>query len=260
MTITSNPASFSGTIALLDVLGAGAYDIGKSMELIAKRNECVNRAFSALEEASKKSAEKFGNASEYYYQILTPSVLTFGDTIAFVWRDEDGKELYQLDGVIAFVSLVHNMLFHRGEFVRGSIARGEIVFDPDSNTVLGPAVAASARCYDKHQMIGVIADESLSSSLTSLYDSDKSGSFIETYGSTFEKYQVPYKGGKKQDLWTLNWPSVMSKHLSQEALSKRGFQSAGEVIANKLDQHEWPERDIEKRKNTMEFVERLLGS
>jgi hypothetical protein len=225
-----------GFIALIDVLGAKNFTTNKSKDFIRQRDEIIEKT----KDYYSATIEKIINDKTIVY----PEIATFGDTIIFTWNvtSEYKYKTVHLMAIwlnrIMTLGLACNLLF------RGALSFGEYIFDSNSNTVLGPAIADAASWYEEADWLGIIATPSCGFLIDTSSGFNKSRN-IDIF-KWLVKYPVPLKSGKTLLLFALNWPYDL-------------FIDEKEVTANSLLSHIFetniPKGTESKYFNSMNFLE-----
>lgn len=86
---------------------------------------------------------------------------------------------------------VKNELFFRGAISFGDYSRGP-------NAVIGPTIDDTSICYDKPELIGIVASEAFNN-LINYYDKNNYNCY------PFIKYDLPLKGSILHNWWLLKW-------------------------------------------------------
>ena len=185
----------SGVVILLDALGASGFSDAQIRDFLAARST-VNSMLSELATFKPSKTPK----------LCEPKIFTFGDTIAITIELRSKKykksHLYLVSWLLRryiYRSLEHGILF------RGAFSLGNYFADPDSNTVMGPAVSDAAAWYEKADWAGVMSTPYTKNMLD--YEFMWADGNVHP-GGYFLEYPVPLKGGRSIDLYTLDWPSA----------------------------------------------------
>jgi hypothetical protein len=140
-------------------------------------------------------------------------------------------------------SLENRLLF------RGSLSIGDFrLVDDATNTVMGTAVSDAAAWYDKADWIGIAATPHATMLIQSL---------VELEGRSIDhvlvNYDVPLRGGSKQDAKSINWP----KAFYVKSLRPKLPGSARSILLSFLAAHRVPLGTESKYANSIAFFDKI---
>jgi hypothetical protein len=202
------PKVTRGIVAMLDALGVRNASIEETRKFISsiprmrEYTELVNTALIG----SHPQLRDLWKEENF-------SIHNFGDTFLLVWKlTNPSDELLGLVTIGRVLSMViFNGLYGRIR-LRGAVSIGDIILDERS--VLGPAINDVASWYDKAEFIGAVATPECGQHLSYIelkpvaagFNDEKTGK--RELDASFQKYDVPVKGGSTRNLWVVNWPDI----------------------------------------------------
>lgn len=233
-----------GLVAILDALGAATYSRDEADRFLESR-EVVMEATEAIVATSLK---RFDPAKLRTF--------TFNDTIVFTYRLENLQPtaIRDIETFCHVLRTFEILSMAKGVFFRGALAIGEFYrLDPETNTVMGPAVSDAAAWYGLADWIGINATPHATMLINA---------FLETAGPldhVLVDYKVPLKDGRKVPLKAVNWP----KGFHVRTLRPTGFGDAPRAMfLSVLTQNRVPLKTEPKYFHTIDFfdfVEREQG-
>lgn len=239
----------NGVVVLLDALGASQFGLDECEDFVRKRDEI-------MDEASKSYLlDKHHELLKYD---LAPTISAiFGDTLLFAWSFDGDKAASQPVALKFLAMWLAHFIWDgvkRQIFYRGAMSTGEILVNPGSNTVIGPAVVDAAAWYEQADWFGVIATPSfgigidhfdlIKQSAANNNDSDEyrkysaacqafstdtlQSSILEDYYSpALVRYSVPLKTDQEKEMWVASWPYALLKlHNDSKGKAKVAFLDA----------------------------------
>jgi hypothetical protein len=146
----------------------------------------------------------------------------FSDTIIITIKSQNYDKSNNLVNYIKSVGLALCEIIQEailnGLFFRGSINFGEYL--KSSDAIIGPTIDDAAICYDKPEIIGIVASSEFKT-LLDMYCNDHGTCY------PFTKYDLPLKRSVLKDWWLLKW----NYNASEECL--RILESRYRYYANK---------------------------
>ncbi len=146
----------------------------------------------------------------------------FSDTIIITIKSQNYDKSNNLVNYIKSVGLALCEIIQEsilnGLFFRGSINFGEYLRSSDA--IIGPTIDDAAICYDKPEIIGIVASSEFKT-LLDMYCNDHGTCY------PFTKYDLPLKRSVLKDWWLLKW----NYNASEECL--RILESRYRYYANK---------------------------
>ncbi len=189
----------NGLICLIDALGARQ---AKPNYFLKSQANMIKRLW--------KNKEKFASKHNYNWSDDL-DILSFGDTIVFLWPIDDEPELYLEEFGYYLRSVIYWGLENEIPF-RGAVSSGAFLYrkEQDNTAILGPAVADAAAWHQMADWIGIILTPSCGLKFANC--SNQFDSYQEKMkfplGRLFIEYNVPLKPSRKLRLWSIAWPAT----------------------------------------------------
>lgn len=221
-----------GIIVLLDVLGTKGKWKTNNPAKISKRWDTLITTF---EDAIKKAL---------HGKNLTPSFLTFSDTIMIIIKTEEIPEvLIQLASSLRAPFVVSMMIEMP---LRGCISTGK--FHHDKTLIIGPAIDEAAAYYDLPQWVGISAAPSANREITKINQSNPTA-----VKENFFMCDIPLKESIEQNAWALKWTENSDKTISETSKSlKSHYNNTIGIIDSQLS-NDNPIDVALKWRNTLRF-------
>jgi hypothetical protein len=234
-----------GAVILLDALGASRYTEEQIKKFLSARSEINSIVKSLATELSGKG------------RFHSPSIFTFGDTI--IITIQLGSKKYIKAHIFGITLLMRRYLFHslgKGILFRGAFSIGHYIEDPDSNTVMGPAVTDAASWYEQPEWMGL----SCTPKTNSVLEYHFAGSERQIDFRYLHTYDVPLKGGSTFNLHTIAWPSAFfDEHLLKVAEKSNPRKYFLEILKD-LPVPKGVELKYENTKKYFAFVETQIAN
>ncbi len=228
-----------GVVAIVDALGtSAASNSDAAVDFLERRDRLFGQTQEMFRDTSSDmirelAAKRFPASDEELLGLLSPEILTIGDTFVLHWPYPTYKpvahmaSIYWLGFLIAF-----SIPF--GIKLRGAIASGTYVRE-EGKTLIGPAVSQAAGWYEKHDMIGVVVEPNFGM-LFSIEAQRKTGLPLASPPILID-YDVPIKPSGTLRMWTVGWPTFHHVACRPQVLEGTGSLSKREVFLKGLFQH-----------------------
>lgn len=247
-----------GAIAFLDILGfKGLWEKISPSEIIsimkgsvAKVEDTFNVAVSEQVNKIKDSLPPFTDIREEVKEEVIKSQLPklfiaiLSDTFVIVVESIEPHPLVFITPVVTEL-IAH--FFKQGIPLRGAVSFGNFYHDDEKRIFIGPAIDNAGSSCNSLDMIGIMASSKMNPLLDKFNQDDHQMGF-----PPYVKYNAPMKGGNREELYCINWPSFFCKG------NNNTFGSSSYLDKLNLWPEERDERIDGKRKNTKEFIEHCL--
>jgi len=212
-----------GIVVIFDALGAKGLSIKEAREFLKIRDElaidlpflqdAIHAALAEEIDASVVASDvrKHSNTLEYLRR-SKHEVLTFGDSFILLHECDPQSISLGLVSVAQWCASTIATAMDCRIYFRGALSIGNYLYSgKQSNTVLGPAVADAASWCEVADWIGMVVAPSsgyyFEQPEINPNELRHHSQFHFFKQQSFIRYQVPLKGGHREDLWTLMWPA-----------------------------------------------------